>query len=147
MARAPRAGSDGEPGLFGWERMHHPLLPWPAFAVRVLRSLALATVLIVTSLLAGMAGYHWLEHLGWLDSYLNAAMILSGMGPLWSPLSDGGKVFAGAYALYSGVAVLAFASVVLAPIGHRLLHRFHAEDESEPDEPAPTSTRPKDSPK
>jgi hypothetical protein len=69
------------------------------------------------------------------------------MGPLWSPLSDAGKVFAGAYALYSGVAVLAFASVVLAPIGHRLLHRFHAEDEPEPDDPAPTSTRLKDSPK
>jgi hypothetical protein len=127
--------------------MHHPLLPWPAFAVRLLRSLALAAVLILTSLLAGMAGYHWLEHLPWLDSYLNAAMILSGMGPLWSPLSDAGKVFAGAYALFSGVAVLAFASVVLAPIGHRLLHRFHAEDESEPDDPAPTSTRLKDSPK
>ena len=125
MARPPRAGA----GLFNWERKHHAVLPWPAFVARMLRSLLLATLLIAASLLVGMAGYHWLEHLGWLDSYLNAAMLLSGMGPLWSPLSVGGKLFAGAYALYSGVAVLAFAGVVLAPLGHRLLHRFHAEDE------------------
>jgi hypothetical protein len=128
------------PARVGWERMHHPLLPWPAFVVRLLRSLALAAALIAVSLFAGMAGYHWLEHLGWLDSYLNAAMLLSGMGPLWSPISEAGKVFAGLYALYSGVAVLAFAGVIIAPIGHRLLHRFHAEEE--PGEAAPDPQRP-----
>jgi hypothetical protein len=137
MARATRPDPDDGPGLFGWEGKHHPLLPWPDFVVRVLRSLVLAALLIGVSLLAGMAGYHWLEHLGWLDSYLNAAMILSGMGPLWSPLSVSGKLFAGAYALYSGVAVLAFAGVVVAPIGHRLLHRFHAEDDPDAGHPAP----------
>jgi hypothetical protein len=132
MTRPPRPG-----GFFTYERMHHPLLPWPAFLVRVLHSLALAGALIGLSLLGGMAGYHHYEHLGWLDSYLNAAMLLSGMGPLWSPISDAGKVFAGAYALYSGIAVLAFAGVVLAPLGHRLLHKFHAADDDAPAAPRP----------
>lgn len=135
MGRAPRA----EVGLFRYERMHRPLLPFPAFVVRVLRSLAVAAVLIGVSLAGGMVGYHVLEGLGWLDSYVNAAMLLSGMGPLWSPRTDGGKLFAGAYALYSGLAVLAIAGVVLAPLAHRLLHRFHAADEDLP-APAPTPT-------
>jgi hypothetical protein len=125
MARAPRA----EVGIFRYERMQHPLLPFPAFVARVLRSLSVAALLVGLSLAGGMLGYHVLEGLGWLDSYINAAMILSGMGPLWSPKTDGGKLFAGAYALYSGLAVLGIAGVVLAPLAHRLLHRFHAADE------------------
>jgi hypothetical protein len=125
MARPPRV----DRGFFGYERMHHPVLPFSAFLVRMLHSLLLASVLIGVSLAAGMLGYHGFEHLGWLDSFLNAAMLLSGMGPLWSPVSDGGKLFAGAYALFSGIAVLAFAGVVLAPLGHRLLHKFHADDD------------------
>jgi hypothetical protein len=112
-----------------------PLPHRRVFLARLSRGVLAGVGVIAVSLFAGMAGYHWLEHLGWLDSYLNAAMLLSGMGPLWSPISDAGKVFAGAYALYSGVAVLAFAGVVLAPLGHRLLHKFHAADDDAPAAP------------
>ncbi len=77
-----------------------------------------------------MAGYAWFEHLGWLDAFLNAAMILGGMGPVNLPQTAGGKIFAGLYALYSGLAVLIVAGIVFAPLLHRLMHRFHwdAED-------------------
>ena len=111
-----------------FERRRHALLPWPAFLRRMLRSAAFGGALVAVSLAIGMVGYHALEGLGWLDSYLNAAMILSGMGPLWSPRTDAGKVFAGAYALYSGLAVLVFAAITFAPLIHRMLHAFHADE-------------------
>ncbi len=114
--------------LFGFEKRHHALLSWPAFVRRMLRSAAIGLLLVLVSLAVGMIGYHALEGLGWLDSFLNASMILSGMGPLWSPRSDGGKLFAGIYALYSGLAVLAIAGVTFAPMVHRLLHSFHADE-------------------
>ncbi len=84
-------------------------------------------MLIAVSLLAGMIGYHGLEHLNWLDSFLNASMLLGGMGPIHTPVTDGGKLFAGLYALYCGLAVIAVASVMLAPVAHRLLHKLHVE--------------------
>ena len=111
-----------------YERRRHPLLPWPAFIRRMLRSAFVGGVLVAASLAIGMLGYHAFEGLGWLDSYLNAAMILSGMGPLWSPRTDAGKLFAGAYALYSGLTVLVFAGITFAPLIHRMLHAFHADE-------------------
>ena len=114
--------------LFRFEKHHHRLLAWPAFLRRMLLSAAIGLVLVLFSLAIGMLGYHAYEGLGWLDSFLNAAMILSGMGPLWSPHSEAGKLFAGLYALYSGLAVLAIAGVTFAPLIHRLLHAFHADD-------------------
>lgn len=104
-----------------------PLLPTHDYLRRILSSVALGLGLIVVSLAAGMVGYHVLENLSWIDSFLNASMILSGMGPLWDPRSTGGKVFAGLYALYSGLAVLIIAGIMLAPAVHRFLHRFHLE--------------------
>jgi hypothetical protein len=92
-------------------------------------SVAWGIALVVISLAAGMLGYHVLEGRPWIDSFLNASMILSGMGPLWDPRSSGGKIFAGLYALYSGLAVLIIAGVILAPAVHRFLHRFHLEAE------------------
>ena len=77
------------------------------------------------------AGYAWFEDLGWIDSFVNAAMILSGMGPLHDPESTGGKLFAGIYALYSGFAVLVIAAVSFAPAIHRMLHRFHMQTEED----------------
>ena len=74
-----------------------------------------------------MAGYHWLVRLSWIDAYENAAMILSGMGPVATPDSWGGKFFAGSYALYSGIALLATTAVVFAPVVHRFLHYLHAD--------------------
>lgn len=119
--------------LLRFEKKHHALLSWPAFVRRVLLSAFIGLLLVIVSLAIGMVGYHVLEGLAWLDSFLNASMILSGMGPLWSPRSDGGKVFAGIYALYSGLAVLAIAGITFAPMVHRLLHSFHA-DEGDMDE-------------
>lgn len=115
--------------LFDFERRNHAMLSAPEFIARLWHNFVLAMVLVGGSLLVGMAGYRWLEHLGWTDSFLNASMLLSGMGPLWSPRSEAGKVFAGFYALYSGLAVLAIASLMLAPLAHRLLHHFHAADD------------------
>ena len=74
-----------------------------------------------------MAGYRHFEGLGWLDAFLNASMLLGGMGPVDSPMTDGGKLFAGLYALYCGLAVIFAAGVILAPVAHRILHRFHVE--------------------
>ena len=88
----------------------------------------MGVLLVIASLVAGMAGYHYFEGLGLVDSFENAAMILSGMGPLESPQTTKGKIFAGIYALYSGLAVIAIAGVMFAPVVHRLLHVLHAED-------------------
>ncbi|HEV7432287.1 MAG TPA: hypothetical protein VGN77_04530, partial [Steroidobacteraceae bacterium] len=86
-------------------------------------------VLIGVALFAGMLGYHRFLELSWIDSYENAAMILSGMGPLAEPATFAGKFFAGSYALFSGIAVLAIAAVITAPLVHRFLHRLHADTE------------------
>lgn len=99
------------------------------FAHRLMKSFAVVTVFIGMSLLVGMAGYHCLEGMAWMDAYANAAMILSGMGPLDPPKTDAGKVFAGTYALYSGLAVLVASAVMLTPVFHRVLHTFHLEQD------------------
>ena len=128
--------------LFGYEHRHHPLLPWPAFKRRLLVNFGFGIGLIVASLAFGMAGYMGLAGLGAVDAFLNAAMILSGMGPMAALPSDAAKIFAGVYALYSGLAVLAVAGLVFAPLIHRLLHRFHVEDDaSPPATPAPRKRR------
>ena len=91
------------------------------------KSLSLALSLIFASLLAGVCGYHFLEDLPWIDAFLNAAMILGGMGPVAPIQSFGGKLFAGFYALYSGLVVIVAAGVIFAPDFHRMIHKFHAE--------------------
>jgi hypothetical protein len=110
-----------------YERMSQPLLPRRRFLRRLAASSAVGLTLIAISLLVGMAGYHWLVALSWVDAYENAAMILSGMGPVATPETWGGKVFAGTYALYSGIALLATTAVVFAPVVHRFLHYLHAD--------------------
>jgi hypothetical protein len=117
--------------MFRYERRHQALAPPGVFYRRIVRSSVVGFVLILVSLLAGMAGYAGFEGLGFLDSFLNASMILAGMGPLHNPITPGGKVFAGLFALYSGLAVLAIAAVIFAPILHRLMHRFHLEEEAD----------------
>ena len=116
-----------------FEHFTHPLLPRVKFLLRVARGVAAGLALIAISLLAGMAGYHHYEGLAWLDAFLNSAMLLSGMGPLWAPVTRGGKLFAGIFALYSGLAVVLVAGLTFAPFVHRALHRFHLEEgESDP---------------
>lgn len=114
-----------------YERISQPVAPMPRYVRRQLRSLGIGAVLIAIGLGAGMLGYHRYVGLSWIDSYENAAMILSGMGPLASPTTFAGKLFAGTYALFSGITVLAIAGVIAAPLVHRFLHRLHADsDES-----------------
>jgi hypothetical protein len=86
---------------------------------------------LVLSLGIGMAGYHYTEGFSWIDSFANAAMILSGMGPLAPLTTFNGKLFAGCYALFSGLAFISAIGVGLAPIVHRLFHRFHLELEEQ----------------
>ena len=88
---------------------------------------AIGFSLIALSLAIGIAGYHYIAGQSWPDSYLNAAMILSGMGPVGDLKSTAAKVFAGTYALYSGLALILIAGIILAPIVHRFLHKFHLE--------------------
>lgn len=112
-----------------YERLSQPLLRWPRFLRRLALSAAIGVVLIAISLMFGMAGYHWVVGLIWIDAYENAAMILSGMGPIATPVTWAGKFFAGTYALYSGFAVLVATAVVFAPVVHRFLHYLHADPE------------------
>lgn len=111
-----------------------PLLPTSEYVRRLVASVTSGLALVAISLAIGMVGYHVLENRNWLDSFLNASMILSGMGPLWDPQSQGGKLFAGFYALYSGLAVLVIAGVIFAPAIHRFLHRFHLEADLKDDQ-------------
>jgi hypothetical protein len=118
------------PQVRGWgqyERMSQPVLPRRRFLRRMAASSAVGLGLIAVSLLIGMAGYHQFVGLSWIDAYENAAMILSGMGPVANPETWSGKVFAGTYALYSGIALLATTAVVFAPVVHRFLHYLHAD--------------------
>ena len=84
--------------------------------------------IILGSLTIGVLGYHLLEGLPWLDALLNASMILGGMGPVDALRTDGGKLFASIYALYSGLVVLVAAGILLAPIAHRVMHRMHMDE-------------------
>lgn len=95
------------------------------FARRLLAHAAIALGLLVVSLGAGMLGYAHFEHLAWLDAFLNSAMLLGGMGPVNPPLTPGGKLFAGLYALYAGLVFIVSAALIFTPIVHRVLHKFH----------------------
>ena len=117
--------------MLHYESRHRPLLHPHQFLRRMLRSIGASAALTVFSLGAGMLGYHWTEGLNWVDSFANAAMILSGMGPLQPIQTDPGKLFAGCYALYSGLVIVLTVGVLAAPIVHRFMHRFHLEDEKD----------------
>ena len=108
------------------DRSHRPISR-AAFAGRVARHAAIALALTLVSLAIGMAGYEYYEHLDWRDAFLNAAMLMGGMGPVNMPLTPGGKLFAGIYALYAGLVFLIVAGLLLVPLVHRILHRFHWE--------------------
>ena len=98
------------------------------FYRRFLRALCVAGGLIVVSLCIGILGYHFIAGFGWVDSLLNAAMILAGMGPVGTLSSDAAKIFASGYALFSGVTFITATGILLSPMFHRVLHRFHIEE-------------------
>jgi hypothetical protein len=112
-----------------YESRKQPLLNAAAFRKRVARHFILALLVVGGGLGIGMVGYHCLAELGWVDSFLNASMILGGMGPVDPLHSSAAKIFAGCYALFSGVAFISIASLIVAPFVHRLLHRFHLDKE------------------
>jgi hypothetical protein len=97
------------------------------FLVRMLIAIGLWMILTMTGLVIGIAGYAAFEGMSFVDAYVNAAMILSGMGPLGELKTTAGKVFAGSYAILSGLIIVIATGFVLAPIFHRILHRFHVE--------------------
>ena len=120
--------------LISFENLCHPLLSRWAFIKRMATNFGATVILIGLSLAGGMCGYHFLERLPWIDAFTNAAMILSGMGPLDPLRTDAGKLFAGFYALYSGLALILATGILLAPVLHRVIHRLHlqADQESNP---------------
>jgi hypothetical protein len=112
-----------------YENSRQPLARRSKFIERLLGNLCIVIVLISISLFVGMSGYHFYEQMSWLDAFLNASMILGGMGPVTELHSSGGKFFAGCYALYSGLVLIAATGLLLAPPLHRIMHRLHAEDD------------------
>lgn len=113
---------------FRYEHRGEPLLPWRRFLVhRVGMTLSLAAAVILVSLVIGMLGYHFTAGMDWLAAFLNASMILAGMGPVDTLHTTVAKLFAGIYALYSGLVLVAVAGLLLAPFLHRMMHRFHLE--------------------
>lgn len=112
-----------------FEHKSKPLLSRPLFARRLLRNAGAALLIMFVSLGLGMAGYHRFGGLAWLDSFLNASMIMSGMGPVDAMRTGAGKLFAGCYALYCGLTLITASAIIIAPIVHRFFHRFHLEEE------------------
>jgi hypothetical protein len=119
---------------FAFEHRGERPLPTQEFVGRLARYALGAAILVIFALGVGMLGYHRLVNLSWSDSFLNASMILSGMGPVSEICTESGKIFAGIYALFSGLIFVAAVSLVIAPLFHRLLHRFHFEGEQSEDQ-------------
>lgn len=107
------------------EQKHEKLLPLRHFFLRLAGFVAAACIFVLLGLLVGVAGYHWICGLSWIDAILNASMILTGMGPVNELRTVAAKLFASGYALFSGLVFITVTGVVLAPIVHRVLHIFH----------------------
>lgn len=111
-----------------FEKRHQPLLTFERFVIRMVRYALVSAAIIFASLLIGVLGYRHFAGLGWVDSILNASFILTGMGPVDPMRTNGAKLFAAAYALFSGVIFLSAAAVLLSPVAHRVLHFCHVEE-------------------
>ena len=111
-----------------YERLSDPMAPPAVYYARLRRSIATGFAMVAISLGIGALGYHGFEGMPWIDAFLNASMILGGMGPVDTLTSTGGKLFATVYALYSGLVLLITAGVIITPALHRLLHRFHVDE-------------------
>jgi hypothetical protein len=114
-----------------FEGKNDPLISTREFAFRMARSLGLTLLVAAASLLVGSFGYHLTGNMPWIDALLNASMILTGMGPVDRMTTTGGKLFATGYALYSGITFISMVGVVVAPVLHRVVHRFHIEEDDE----------------
>ena len=110
-----------------FERKHETVASPAVFAKRMVGAVGLSLGLILPALFIGIAGYHWIDKLDWVDSLLEASMILGGMGPVNPLRNDAAKIFASGYALFSGLVLIGVMGIILTPITHRLLHKFHLE--------------------
>lgn len=111
-----------------FEAKSERLAPASVFVKRILGAVGLSLGLVVPALIIGIAGYHWIDSLGWIDSVLEASMILGGMGPVNPLHNDAAKIFASCYALFSGLVLVGVMGIILTPIAHRVLHKFHVEE-------------------
>jgi len=114
-----------------YERRTDKLLPTRLFVSRVLRQGGYVFIAVVVALAIGMSGYHWINGLQWIDAFLEASMILGGMGPIHEPHTTGAKLFDGGYALFAGLFFIGATGLLLAPFLHRMIHVFHLEKENE----------------
>ena len=117
-----------EPHPLRFERRHEELASISIFARRIMASLVIAFAMIAMALAIGIVGYHCLAGFGFVDSLLEASMILGGMGPVNQLPTDGAKIFASLYALFSGLMFIGIMGVVLSPIVHRFMHKFHIDE-------------------
>lgn len=127
------------------ERINQQKLPFNKFLKRLGRNFLVTVGIVAFSMTVGTLGYHYLGGLPWIDGFLNAAMILTGMGPVDRMESVEGKLFAAFYALYSGLALLSMVAVLITPIYHRFIHQFHLssdKDEEDEDKPGPPPPEP-----
>jgi hypothetical protein len=111
-----------------FKNKHPPLPPVEVFVSRILRNLFIGLLIIALSLGLGIIGYSYFENMCWIDAFLNASMILSGMGPVAVLQTYNGKLFAGFYALFSGIIFLIVIAIIMAPIFHRFFHKFLVND-------------------
>ena len=125
----PKQSKKTEQSWLRLERRHEKLAPRSVFVRRIIASLVGALCLIVVALVIGICGYHFLAGFNWIDSFLEASMILGGMGPVNQLPTDGAKVFASIYALFSGLILIVVMGIILSPIAHRVLHKFHVDEE------------------
>lgn len=111
------------------ENRKRRLAPWHVFVGRIIRSVLISGLLIIMTLLVGLLGYHHIAGFAWVDALLNASMILGGMGPVGELPTPAAKVFASFYALFCGLIFVAAMGIFLSPLIHRMLHKFHLDDE------------------
>ncbi|MHC1784073.1 MAG: hypothetical protein AB9891_15190 [Anaerolineaceae bacterium] len=114
-----------------FERKTEKLATMDIFLGRMFKSLVLALSLITVALAIGIAGYHWIAQLPWIDAFMEASMILGGMGPTSQLASNGAKIFASLYALFSGLIFIAIMGILLTPVAHRVMHTFHIDKADE----------------
>jgi hypothetical protein len=118
-----------KPDLWMYERQGDEVAPRHIFIKRIIASLGVTVGLIVIALALGIVGYHYVAGLGFIDSLLEASMILGGMGPVKELHSDGAKIFASIYALFSGLFLIVLMGIMLGPVAHRVLHKFHVDED------------------
>lgn len=114
-----------------YENKKQKLISVKRFRGRIMYAVYIDMMLISVSLLIGVLGYHFFNNLSYVDSFMNASMILGGMGPVDPLISDAAKIFAGCYALYSGIAFLTSFAILITPVYHRFLHKFHLEEKED----------------